>query len=335
LRLSSLLSALGSLLLWAAPALAHDLRPSYLEIVEEPAGQLLVVLRQPTLEGRAPSLQPSVSGVSLSAAPAQRLGLDYIQRRWVAAPPPAALDGTDVRVHGLEGTFTEVLVHAVDREGRTFETVLRPDKPATEIKFGTRAAAMAAATYFPLGLEHILAGADHLALVLALVLLIGINKRLIWAVTAFTVGHSLTLAASVLGIVRAPVDTIEAVVALSILFVAAEVIRRNDRHTLTHRSPWVVALLFGLLHGFAFAGALTEIGLPERSIPTALLLFNLGVEAGQLLFIGTLVLLFTAGRGLRRHLPAKAEPITRGVVAYSIGGFAGFWFVERTVSALA
>ncbi len=184
---------------------------------------------------------------------------------------------------------------------------------------------LAARAYLGLGVEHILAGADHLAFVLGLVLLVGFNWRLVGVVTSFTVAHSLTLAASTLGYVHAPTATIEALVALSILFVARELLAGSEG-SLTRRSPGWSPCVFGLLHGFAFAGALAETGLPEGDIPLALLLFNLGVEAGQLMFVAALALclarlapgqIAAAGRlarqagalrhGLLRWLPVRGE----------------------------
>jgi len=186
-----------------------------------------------------------------------------------------------------------------------------------------------------LGVTHILTGADHLAFVLGLVLLVGLNRRLVWAVTAFTLAHSLTLGASALGWVHAPSATIEALVALSIVFVARELAVSRDRQGLTAQAPWLIAFAFGLLHGFAFAGALAEVGLPQDAIPLALLLFNLGVEAGQLLFIGAVMLLLLA---LRRGLPQLSRnkaATSRRLAAYAMGCLAAALFIGRAAAAFA
>jgi len=192
--------------------------------------------------------------------------------------------------------------------------------------------------YFVLGVEHILLGVDHLLFVLGLLFLVGNWKQLVGTVTAFTVAHSITLAGATLGWMHAAQAPIEATIALSVMFVAAEILRRAKRRDgLVAGAPWLVAFVFGLLHGFGFSGALREVGLPERDIPLALLFFNVGVEVGQLLFIAAVVLvLSTLTRLLRRpghaeHGPWHSETLVRVPVAYAIGSIAAFWTVQRVV----
>ena len=180
--------------------------------------------------------------------------------------------------------------------------------------------------YFVLGVEHILAGIDHLLFVLALLLLVRGARRLVATITAFTVAHSLTLVAATLGWVRVPGPPVEAIIALSIVFVAAEVITGlRGRRGLTTRSPWIAAFSFGLLHGLGFAGALAEVGLPQVAIPVALLTFNVGVEVGQLLFVAGVLLL--------RRVASPALPLigrrVSAATAYGIGSVAAFWTIER------
>jgi hydrogenase/urease accessory protein HupE len=179
-----------------------------------------------------------------------------------------------------------------------------------------------------LGVEHILLGIDHLLFVLALLMIVAGWRKLVATVTAFTLAHSITLAAATLGWVHVPQAPVEAVIALSILFVAAEIVHwKQGRPGITRRKPWLVAFTFGLLHGFGFAGALTEIGLPEHAIPLALLFFNLGVEAGQLLFIGAV---FAAWAVLSRiPWPERVLEQAWRVPVYVIGALAGFWTIER------
>jgi hydrogenase/urease accessory protein HupE len=182
-----------------------------------------------------------------------------------------------------------------------------------------------AATYLGLGVDHILSGADHLLFVVALLLLVHGWKRLAATVTAFTLAHSITLAAATLGVVNVPQRPIEAIIALSIAVVAAELLRDDGQATATQRWPWTIAFAFGLLHGLGFAGALTEIGLPEQSIPLALLFFNVGVEIGQLLFIfGCLVL-----AALAQRVNLSLPPALAHLPAYGIGSVAAFWTIER------
>jgi hydrogenase/urease accessory protein HupE len=183
-------------------------------------------------------------------------------------------------------------------------------------------------TYTLLGIEHILTGFDHLLFVLALILIVRGTRRLLVTITAFTIAHSITLALATLGVVHIPGPPVEATIALSIVFVAAEILRlRQGRESLASRKPWIVAFTFGLLHGLGFAGALAEVGLPQKSIPLALLFFNVGVEIGQLLFISAVFALTAAARRAWRGRPT---PAWGGALAsYVIGGMASFWLVER------
>jgi hydrogenase/urease accessory protein HupE len=195
-----------------------------------------------------------------------------------------------------------------------------------------------AKAYFMLGVEHILLGVDHLLFVLALLFLVNGSKRLVATVTAFTVAHSITLAAATLGFVYVPQAPVEATIALSVVFVAGEILHvAHGRPSFTARAPWVVAFVFGLLHGFGFAGALRQVGLPQADIPLGLLFFNVGVEAGQILFILAVIgLLSLVGRFLPLRAPSgrgprQAEQLVRVPVAYFVGSVAAFWVVQRVV----
>jgi len=202
----------------------------------------------------------------------------------------------------------------------------RIEVPLSELKAGSVSVSNLARRYSILGAEHILFGLDHLLFVLGLLLLQHSFWKLIQTITAFTVAHSVTLACAVLGIFPAPNAPIEVLIALSIAFLAREVITGlRGEQTLVHRWPWLVALLFGLFHGFGFAGALGELGLSDRDIPLALLFFNLGVEAGQVAFICLLVALHETLKWLSS---AMIPAIQRGL-AYGLGCIATFWFLER------
>ena len=203
--------------------------------------------------------------------------------------------------------------------------------PLSELRAGTGALATAARRYFGLGVEHILLGLDHLLFVFGLLLLVRGPWQLCKTITAFTVAHSLTLALAAFGLVSLPPRTIDAAIALSILFLAVEILHgRQGRSGLTQRFPWLVAFAFGLLHGLGFAGASAAVGLPQAEIPLALLFFNLGVEAGQLLFVAAILSLRFATARLQIGWPTWAEPLP----AYMIGTIASFWFMER-LAALA
>jgi hypothetical protein len=240
---------------------------------------------------------------------------------------PGGLEQGSVAVAGLEGTLTDVLVRIQRADGSTRIERLSPDAPSLDLSDG--ASTSGVLVYLSLGVQHILGGVDHLLFVLALLLVVEGRRRLVATVTAFTVAHSFTLAAATLGFVRVPSAPVEAVIALSIVFVATEIVHgRQGRPGLTARRPWLVALTFGLLHGFGFAGALAEVGLPEASIPLALLFFNLGVETGQLLFIAAALSLMALGRHVGIAWPAWSWRVP----AYTIGGVAAFWTVERVAS---
>jgi hydrogenase/urease accessory protein HupE len=246
-------------------------------------------------------------------------------RRWTFATGPQGLTGWNVTIHGLPAMMIDVLVRIELLDGRVVSRMLRPDLPA--FLFDADAVGPPAGGYFRLGVEHILFGIDHLLFVLALVLIVRGTGLLVKTITAFTVAHSITLALATLGFVHVPAAPVEAVIALSIVFVAAEILRARRGETgLTARAPWLVAGSFGLLHGFGFAGALSQVGLPANDIPLALLFFNLGVEAGQLAFVA--VALGVIGLLRRARLPEWA-PL---VAPYAIGSLAMFWVIERTAA---
>ena len=209
--------------------------------------------------------------------------------------------------------------------GTTQVARLTPATPSFVVK-ATPSWLHVAGTYLHLGVEHILLGLDHLLFVLALLLLVEGGRRLLGTVTAFTAAHSLTLAAATLGLGHMPQQSVEAIIALSIVFIAAEIVHsRQGRSGLTARRPWVVAFIFGLLHGLGFAGALREVGLPEQSIPLALFFFNVGIEVGQLLFISAAL----AIGALLRRLVVACPVWVRQLPAYGIGTIAAYWTLER------
>ncbi len=273
-------------------------------------------------------------GASSAEAPEGRFdGTAYVAQ-WLATCP-GGIAGGEIAIPGLEGTRTDVLVRYELEPGSGRAQRLTPDVPAFIVPQAPGLLDVAR-SYFGLGVDHILQGADHLLFVFALLLLIRDPWRLVAAVTAFTVAHSLTLAAASLGWLVIPGPPVEAIVALSIMFLASELLlEREGEQRLTERYPWVVAFAFGLLHGLGFARALKEIGLPEGDVPLALLTFNLGVEAGQLLFIAVVLV---AGSLLRRLDPRLVDGLRRprsvGLVsmAYLIGGVSAYWFVARVAA---
>ena len=241
-----------------------------------------------------------------------------------------SLEGRTVEIEQLPVSDAEVLVR-IDHGGGQVQVELlsgRNHHFAVKERQAT-SGWQAAGTYFVLGVEHILMGFDHLLFVFGLLLILSGWKLLALAITAFTVAHSITLALSVLGIIRVPVAPVEAVIALSIVFLATEYARQlRGFQGWTSRKPWLVSFAVGLLHGLGFASALREVGLPEDEIPVALVMFNVGVEAGQLAFVAAALplMLFASAR------LGKEQPWLRLAAAYSIGGVAAFWFIERTAA---
>lgn len=314
-------------ILWSSLCAAHEVRPAYLELRETAAGEFSVLWKTPMLGEARLALEPVFSGEMSSVAPkVTRRAPGAAIQTW--AVRSATLRGQSLRIDGLEGTMTDALVRIDFTDGSAWTQRLTPGRPAATIPAKESPFAVAG-TYLALGVEHILAGIDHLLFVLGLLMLARGRWRLLGTVTAFTVAHSITLALAVLGVVNVPQRPVEAAIALSIAFVALEILRtREGEPGIAARSPWIVAFAFGLLHGFGFAGALSEVGLPGAHIPLALLFFNLGVEAGQLLFIAAVLALAWLGRRLTARRPRWLEL----VLPYFIGTAAMFWMFQRVAS---
>jgi hydrogenase/urease accessory protein HupE len=331
--LRRLLVALLLTLIAAPLARAHEVRPALLQFTEDRAGRYDVLWKQPTLGDVAIRLEPHISGGALEARPTDQFAAPgFLVKTWTIPARPA-LDGQTVSIEGLDQTITDVLVRVATADGRHIDAVIKPQHPSLVLAISTPQG-LAVPAYLRLGVEHILTGFDHLSFVLGLLLLVGISWRIIKAVTAFTVAHSMTLTAAALGFVQAPSAVIECLVALSIVFVASELLPRPGReNTLTRRRPWVIAFAFGLLHGFAFAGALAEVGLPANAVPASLFLFNVGVEIGQLMFIAAAVAAILGLRWVRANVRLDLSVPARLVPAYGIGGFAAYWFIERLGAA--
>ncbi len=317
---------------------AHEVRPAYLELRETSAGTYAVLWKVPARGDLRLGLYARFPDTCSEISPRSTYQVDgaFIDRSTVACG--GGLAGYAISIDGLRDTRTDALVRVEHAGGAVQTARLTPAAPSVVVE-AIPGAMGVARTYFALGVEHILLGIDHLLFVLALLLITRGTWRLIKTVTAFTVAHSVTLALAALGVVHVPQAPVEAIIALSIVFVAAEILRaRRGVHGITARAPWVVAFVFGLLHGFGFAGALSETGLPANHIPLALLLFNLGVEAGQLLFIAAVLGLLALGQRAAmwsRNRPGfstnrlwdSATPTL--VTAYAIGSVAMFWVIER------
>jgi hydrogenase/urease accessory protein HupE len=304
---------------------AHEIRPAYLELKEEAPGAFDVLFKTPMLGDLRLSLDVRFSGRVVVTTPiiSRMTGNAMVQTWQIRAVEP--LSGQDVWIEGLENTVTDALVRVEFADGRAWVQRLTPAAPRAMIP-ARKSSWTVAETYLRLGVEHILFGIDHLLFVLGLILLTANTRQLVKAITAFTAAHSITLAAATLGFVHMPPRPIEAAIALSIAFVALEIIRaRQGRVGIAARAPWLVAFAFGLLHGFGFAGALSEIGMPAGHIPVALLFFNGGVEIGQLLFVAAVLALASLGRFSRLPWPRWAALVP----PYAIGTVAMFWVIQR------
>lgn len=320
-----LLAAL--LLLWCGAARADELRPGYIELRQTDETHWSLGWKQPlTGPGEPRLVVPLIPGsCRLSDGPHQRVAaLALVGSARLACRGPIAGHRAGYR-EILGGGDALLRVVALDRPVETYR--LTVDAPSVTLAAGG-APIQVWRTYSLLGVEHILAGWDHLLFVIALVLLVRRGWAVVKGVTAFTVAHSLTLVGTTLGLVGLPGRPVEAIIALSIVFLALELLRRREAPSLTTRYPWAIAFAFGLFHGFGFAGALREIGLPEGEVPAALLAFNLGVEGGQLLVVAAVLALLTAVRRLAR--PALA-PAMR-VASYGIGITASYWLIDRLVA---
>ncbi|HEY5622479.1 MAG TPA: HupE/UreJ family protein [Gammaproteobacteria bacterium] len=316
--------------LTAGSAAAHEFDPGYLSLTETAAGRFDVQWKVSISGGLYEVLVPRLPGSCELDSELRTYVVRDAQIQTTELACPEGIAGLTLAIGGLPSTQTDALVRIDYLNGASFVSRLTPDDPMLVVPEQPSAWELVW-TYFVLGVEHILIGIDHLLFVLALLLLIRGVRRLVLTVTAFTVAHSITLAATTLGWMSVPGAPVEATIALSILFLATQLARSDAGREeaaadLTARFPWIVALSFGLLHGFGFAGALAEVGLPDRAIPLALLFFNVGVEAGQLLFIAVIL---TAGWLIRRIAVPIPEWWSRAV-AYGVGSVAAYWVIDRS-----
>lgn len=307
---------------------AHAFDPGYLELVSMEQDRWRVTWRIPDVNGRPMPIEANLTqNCSHEALPPPVFDGRAWTAGWVATCP-GGLQGGVIEILGLERTSTDTLVRYELQPGRTQVHLLNAAEAAFTVPEDPGVIVILR-SYIELGVTHILEGVDHLLFVFALILLIRNRGRLLWAITAFTVAHSITLAAASLGLLNVPPPPVEAIIALSIVFLAYELsLPPQARDPVAERFPWVVSFAFGLIHGLGFAGALREIGLPEGDIPLALFSFNVGVELGQIMFI---VLVLSGGAIATRLYPAiktRTVPLTR-ITSYGIGSFAAFWVIDR------
>ena len=301
LLLCMLLGAMAN----AMVAQAHESRPAYLEINETAPGRYEVLWRTPINAGmRLPVVLKFPDDTRNSIAPSVKEFTGQLLERRLVDAGKTGLAGKRIEFVGLQATITDVLVRVQALDGTHTITLVHPSQPWVEIA-ASQGIADVAGAYLVQGIEHILFGTDHLLFVLGLMLMVRDRWMLLKTITAFTVAHSITLAAATLGYVHVPAPPLNAGIALSIMFVGVEVLRSwRGEMSLTLRQPWLVAFAFGLVHGLGFASGLASLGLPQGDIPVALLLFNVGVEIGQLSFVALTLLLLRSFHQLEISLAA-------------------------------
>jgi hypothetical protein len=326
---------LGVLLL-AGSAGAHPLAPSLLELRERGDGLVDVRFKAAILQARgavhSPRLPPDCEPVGEASEVREGTGIVVSYRVDCGA---SGLTGRSIGLDGLEAGVTNALVRVVSADGVVRQALLSANAPVFTVPEDPSTLAVAR-SYTALGIEHLVFGFDHVLFVLGLLMLIANVRTLLATVTAFTVGHSVTLVLASLGIVRFPTALVEIAIAASLFVLAMEIpshlVDRNDegeRPGLFQRRPWLIAFAFGLLHGLGFAGALAEIGLPPKDIPLALFTFNVGIELGQLALVVAAVALFRVAIALT--VPMRS-PGLRVAAITGIGSLAGYWLIERTMS---
>jgi hydrogenase/urease accessory protein HupE len=329
-RLVRLILAVVAILVVGPAAGAHEVRPGFLELRETAPDTYSVLWKHPA----GGEVQISIAPVfpedcSFRTADRQQMTPGAVIVRGVLRCPDG-IGGKTIAIAGLEATITDVLIRLHNSDGRLESHLLRPTSP-TVVMGGTTTTAQRALAYLQLGIQHILLGVDHLLFVLGLLLIVQDRWMLVKTITSFTVAHSITLAIATLGYASAPLPPLNAAIALSILFLGPEIVRVwHGETSFTIRHPWVVAFAFGLLHGFGFASGLASMGLPRPEIPMALLLFNVGVEIGQLFFVLLILALERAFRTLEIRWPRVLELFP----GYAVGSLGAYWTIQRTLMLL-
>jgi len=320
------LTWLALLLIIVTPARADQFRPAYLLVHQTAPENYDVLWKVPALsETTVLKVKPRFPANTQERMPHRSTyAAGASVQRW-KIQVPGGLEGREIRFDELSSTGLDILARYERSDGTEQVARILPIHPSFRVE-ASPGPFEVVLTYTKIGIEHILTGVDHLLFVLALVLIVNGWRRLVTTITAFTIAHSITLAAATLGFVHVPSPPVEACIALSIVFVAAEIVHgRQGRPGLTKRAPWVVAFTFGLLHGLGFAGALSEVGLPQNAIPLALLFFNVGVEIGQLMFISAIL----GVSFVVRRVPLAAPLWGWRILPYAIGSVAMFWVIQR------
>jgi len=305
---------------------AHESQPGSLELKQLGANRYEVKWRAPIYYGRPhPARLQLPDNWQTVGKPTVRQLPDSALHRRIVRVEGASINGSVIRFPGLEATITDVFVRISRIDGTTATVIVRPTRPFVKLR-GERPWYVSSGEYLGLGFHHILLGIDHLLFVLGLLIIVNGRKMLLKTITAFTLAHSITLAIATLGYATAPGPPLNAAIALSILFLGPEIVRAwRSETSFTINHPWVVAFAFGLLHGFGFASGLSTAGLPKGEIPLALLMFNIGVEFGQIAFVALILLICRSFKVLEVHWPRWVE----FVPGYTIGSLGAYWTIQR------
>ncbi len=322
---------LASVVVIGSSVSAHESQPGTLELRQVARDRFEVTWRAPIYLGLPHPARPALPDDWKDALEQTvRMLPDSQVFRRVVTVGARGIEGSVIRFPGLENTITDVFVRLNRLDGTVMTAVVRPTKPYAQLR-GDRKWYATAGEYISLGFHHILQGVDHLLFVLGLLLIVKGRMMLLKTITAFTVAHSITLGIATLGYASVALPPLNAAIALSILFLGPEIVRSwRGETSLTIRYPWIVAFLFGLLHGFGFASGLSTTGMPKAEIPMALLFFNVGVELGQLVFVFTALALERSFKVLEVRWPRWAE----SVPGYAVGSLGAFWTIQRTVVLL-
>ena len=325
--MTSLILVVAAAWISLAPAAlsAHPLDPALADLRETPRGEVTVLWRVPGSQPTAAPLQLVLPArcVRRSAAVDVETGR-RVTSTWAVDCGSEGIAGAHIAVAGLAERGTDALLRVHLADGRLIQAVLRGDRPSLVLP--TRPSwVRLLRDYFELGVEHILHGFDHLALILGFVLLVPDRRQLLWTLTAFTAGHAVTLSLALLGAIHLAPGPVDTVIAATIVAVAIELSRSRGQNPSTRSSPYVMAFVFGLLHGLGFAGALARIGLPTPDIPAALVAFNVGIETGQIIFVAAVLAVRSACCAIAPTWSAAG----RWLSAYTIGSLATFWMLQR------
>jgi hypothetical protein len=314
---------------------ADEFRPALLELTETENGWVEVTWKVPAKQDKALAITPVFPDFMkpIGAGSSRKIPGAWLETSTYSTGGEP-LNGATLSVEGLDKVPTDVMLRVKLKNGGEHAAILRSGKTSFTVPLEATKWEVVK-SYTRLGTEHILAGYDHLLFLVALMLLVVGFGKLLKTITAFTLAHSITLALATLGVVHVPSAPTEAVISLSILFLAVEILRlRAGEMPLTAKSPWLVAFSFGLFHGLGFAGALSEMGVPQNEVPLSLLMFNVGVEAGQIIFVTAVAGVLALGHIVHRRLKLPSPEWTKKLVPYAIGIMAAYWTIERTLSFL-